>query len=515
MPSKHKLLTRVMVWLLICNFALTNLTYGHYDESTCYLRELRDAECGDAELIGLRQAQAEVERLFFAIQEEADSGTKQELQQQLEEAVHQLHSAIPDKEIEEIKKLGENINQRKATILDLFEKLSELIPLPLLQHIRGGAYWKLADGTFMNADQHNRELVRGATILLSDTEEVGYRHFNNKRDAGTPPLNRENFSKLRKEFHKIAEGDLFAYALTIALHDYGKLIAVPGHPEIGARLSRTLLARIVPDDLVTQITGDIEEHIVLFAISTGEYILAIDEEMRRRMLILQFLDSSSVGPGRMVDNFLSEMFVYLDNFDTFLTNWAKARLLRFLYPRQLEVVLRSDIDAAFQERVVNIDPDTWSEIEELGLTEEFLEFLNHRLKFGYSFNIHRQLEAPTLVKWLFMLFMIYKTSSNDITMILYNSDKTSEDIKSYVGTYSSIADIQGSIQPRALEPNKKVELFLGLPILKKEDRSLLVYTDEMTSRRSSSASERLPPPKAVVDGIGQEQRADRAKETVL
>jgi radical SAM superfamily enzyme YgiQ (UPF0313 family) len=422
----------------------------------------------------------QVGKLFLRLQSEKNHTEQSRIRQKLESNVHQLHRAISQEDIDKIKQLGRRIDKGDASISDLYNKLSELIPLSLLKHVEGGAYWRMPDGTFMNTEQHNKEFVKAATMLASQDENESYNYFNGKRMPFTQSLQYEDFSSLRQKFHE-AYKEPFIFALTVILHDYGKLIAKIDHDKYGARLVTSLLERLVSKRQTKQIIEDIRNHNTgVFGIISGEAMVEMPFSMRKRIVMLQFIDTATIGPGHLSPEKLEEMLFCLDQYETLKVNWAKARLLRFLYPHRLDITLHTDTDKAFQEYVIGITPEIWSEIEALGATEEFMNFLNY-IKFSYSFAVHKNLEADKLIKWLFMLFMIEKTSSSNIMTIYYVSDNTTADALKYIDSYHSIKAIEDAVTIMNFESNKKIKLFSGVSvIIRPELNSLFIYTEALS-----------------------------------
>lgn len=501
---KGKIITVAVTMLFLLNSTAQGIALPKKTQLRPYLITNGSNEKEDLSKQDYETTKNKIEEIFLALQGEGLSEDKKiYLRIKLEKNIHHLHRTIPDKEIGSIKKLGERINDETASIKDLYDKLSEVLPLGLIKHIKHKEEsWKTYTGEYMDAGEYKERFIKGITSLSSGNENyfnsrmAPYEDRNNKLDE----TDLYEVELIYQDLHRFISGR-FALALTFILHDYGKLLAIDGYPEYGARLAVSLLERLTPE-YAGQIIRDIEEQDAFSAIASGKYIVNdMENNMKRRILILEFIKDSSIGQGRITKNRLKEFLACVDKsrYKVLRARWAKARLLRFLYFDQ-PIVLQN-IDQAFQKGVLDIDDgNIWSDMDTLGMRKIFMDFLG-QVKFKDDLDINRSLASSpsTVIKWLFMLCMIkYATGSGEgVPVIRYSSELTSKVISDWDYTYTSIKDIMElyyDIEAIGVKPDMTLELHPGLRVtLGAQGQGLLVHTDKLDIDSLSGKKELVAP----------------------
>jgi len=444
-------------------------------------------------------------RLFFEIQGATDLREQHRLREELENTLHELHRAIPEEDIDEIVEIGQSVNNKEASVEDLYDRVSSLLQLDLLSNITGGRSWRMDDGTVMNAQQHNREFVRAVNMLGWEDVDTAYGYFNNRRLNGTDDIALDSFRRLKEMFEGLIATNSnmpFILALTFALHDYGKMVSVAGHEEYSARLVETFLERFVEREVLTeqdaqQIAGDIREHLCLFFIASGEASqadLEIASDMRQRQCAIQLIDAWSVGEGRVDNAYLEELLGYTeDDFSRQVAgaaNWPMARILRFLHFGETDIIMQQDVEKTFEEKVVQANPasqEIWGQLRSNDLISEVFDLLN-AVRLRYVFSIYSKLSPEDLAKWLFIVSEAWHLGPEGITTVTATDDRTAGVISDYVKSYPSIMAIRKAIGRQQLTADTKHELLPGLDVsLADGGHTLVIHTDEISKGRLLTA----------------------------
>jgi len=386
---------------------------------------------------------------------------KEGLKTKIEKNVNDLHDYLRDSaEIEKIKCILNKISRNDGRLSDILAVMEKFTVLGLL---------KPFERQETNTVKHNQLVVEA----FEELETENYEYFN-KRRAGEALLPEDVFLRI-SEFDaetRLNSQSRKTHALRVVLHDYGKILA-GDHPQDGSILVENLLETLDLSPIeVQEVSTDIKYHDYLFGLASGENVpgyLSNDlyanrniEGVLKKMLPMHLADitSARMESGNVTTAFLNELIMYFDERDSFFdsnVDWAKARLLKFLFFEDPTTLCTpSGFDNKFEELVPDQVKNAFYKAIDLS-NSQFKKFLNEvRLRYAFAILAKRRtkIQSEYLVPFLFLLselIRLLEPGGKKIEVIMFTNDKCSKEIEGYMD------NIQSSGQQSLIEIRKLLE----------------------------------------------------------
>ncbi len=441
---------------------------------------------------------SKIKNLLVEAQQIANVEKKDELVKEIENVILGLHKQISVFDKTEFVALRKAVTEGEADIKNVFDYFYSITALSALSKKEGTAAWMLEDGSFMDADMHNKTVIEGLQMLL----EGNYDYFNQRRD-GEVELDKSNLEKavgVYKEILSKPENREIFWIASV-LHDYGKLL-LGDHYKDGVRLAGDLLRKLgLENRKVNFILHLIFTHADPGMISLGEvppqkliqYMEENDIKERdkflKMLMILNIVDVNAVGQGKLSNQYLTERLYYskLDNLRELKSMFHEVRLSGLLGGPV--VLLDSEKNINVEKIKENIPSVVTKMYEEDITVEEKTFFLNgfmQNMSFDYTTFLIRNMKPKNVIKWIYLNAQLVNSTNMEIKMIRNTSDSAWDQIDNILDDIS-ISDIREEFDKiaedikNALQRGARVDVF-GITMWVEDNQLLIIDTKSLLSK---------------------------------
>lgn len=408
------------------------------------------------------------------------------LKNKIESKVLLLHKNLSVNAITEINHVLKKIEKNPdATIIELYEVMKKHTILQLLSNVRRG--------NNIDTELHNRRVVEGMDKLSAND----YKYFNQRRDKDEH-ISKSAFQKLfliDKEQRTTSEGRVIR-ALVTVLHDYGKILGFPNHPENGSKLVKSLLDKLsLSNKIKSQIIQHIKHHVIVFAIASGEGSIKKAEkyfrnsnislsQMLKYQLPLNIIDAFAFKDKKgVIDSLKFSLLIDLvENLKIYLYNSKEV-----LFQQRIGRIFHYENFQEYADNVNMMDtfPDVIiKDINDISIDTNFSykEFIDFIINIDFSYTLYILSEKTTKIdnqyfmKILFVLFTIYKKTSFDISKISFFTDKEIQGLIDFISQYNTIKKI--STFMAKLQKKENVDDIIQITsnfVIKVKNENLIIY----------------------------------------